>query len=127
LEGPKNEHKPSAKLQLNQTRMLGYTFNCFIFLATFHLLSHLLGREGNGLDTHCTTEPMIKEILAPDKKEIFRNKRIFEKATLSLDTISAGDIDSAQLVDEQQLQEHNPLCALGSISHQTTTHHDIRL
>jgi hypothetical protein len=31
------------------------------------------------------------------------------------------------LIDEQQPQEHNPLYALGSISHQTTTHHDISL
>jgi hypothetical protein len=91
--------------------MLGYTFNCFIYLATFHLLAHSLGREGNGLDTHCITEPMIEEILAPDKKEMFRNKSIFEKTTLTLDVISACDIDSAQLFDEQQLQEHNPLCA----------------
>jgi hypothetical protein len=93
----------------------------FNILPTFHLLPLSLGRARNGLATHCVIAPMIKEILAPDKKEIFRNKYIFEKATLTLDIINADDIDSAQLIDEQQLQENNPLHTLGSISHPTTT------
>lgn len=68
LEGPKNEHKSSVKLQLKGTRMLGDTFNCFAFGATFHLLPHSLGRTRIGSDTHHIIIPMIKEILAPDKK-----------------------------------------------------------
>jgi hypothetical protein len=79
--------------------MLGDTFNCFIFWATFHLLPHSLGRARSDLDTHYIIVPTINEILAPDKKEIFRNKYIFEKATVTLDIISAGDIHSAQPSD----------------------------
>jgi hypothetical protein len=39
---------------------------------------------------------MINEILAPDKKEMFRNKYILEKASETVDVISTGDKDRAR-------------------------------
>ena len=76
--------------------MLGDTFNCFTFGATFCLLPHSLGRTRTGSDTHHIIITMINEILAPDKKLMFRNKYILEKGTETLDIISTVDIYSAQ-------------------------------
>jgi hypothetical protein len=96
LEGQKNEYKPSVKLQLKGTRMLGDTFNCFILGTTFRLLPHSLGRARIGSDTHHIIVAMINEILAPDKKKMFRNKYILEKVSETLDVISTGDRDSVR-------------------------------
>ena len=68
LEGQKNEHKPSAIMQLKETRMFGDTLNCFILGATFCFLAHSLGRARTDSDTHHVIVPMINELLAPEKK-----------------------------------------------------------
>jgi hypothetical protein len=48
--------------------MLGDTFNCITFGATFCLLSHSLGRTKIGSDTHHIIVQMINETVAPDRK-----------------------------------------------------------